>query len=789
MSHKSGSMGRRRSLGIAVGCNAVPNACSWSSAGVLAFAANRSIGIYETLKDFGTEATLIGHKKKVTCVKWLNESSVVSGSEDCTLRVWRLEDGCWKCGQILDHHTKTISALSICEDVLVSAAMDGTFIIYRVFPEHVTMLRKKVFSPLLPLAIAMARLPGTDQYILAVGGTGPQITLYGTCDSLDEEPFELQIKTRLEGHDDWIRSFDFCKHKGDLLLASASQDRYIRLWRIDKRVEIKQKDGLDFELALLENKAHDFHVPDSRCSLWKVSFEALLVSHEDWVYSVHFGADETGTPKLLSASADSSVIIWKADPESQIWLVQAQLGTISTKGASTATGSTGGFWGAIFGPELDGLDPRVCAWNRTGSIRIWRADSEEKWTNIGGIGGHTKQVRSLSWTPRGEYFLTTSLDQTTRLWTRSKDDAWKEFARPQIHGYDIQSIHVVSPSLFLSGAEEKIVRIFRATTSVISLLKRVAGIAFADESAEGFQTAEAANVPALGLSNKALSSNDQGTHLGRADLEDEGGESDKTPLSRLMLDTLSTAPIEDHLQRHTLFPEIEKLYGHGYEIQALTVSHDMQIIVSGCRATSPDHATLRLYDMSTYKEIGQLAGHNLTVTKARFSPDDQYLLSVSRDRSWCLYGKSDTGYHLSHKLAKAHKRIIWDCAWISSLSFVTVSRDATCSVWSITGAETRQIKSIELGAAATAVALIQIVKNATCLLAIGGEDGSVQIHSCSYSDSSFESSLLDAYGDCDGAITGMEFQPPNEAATRHDNVVLAYCSEDCSVRVMEIAIA
>ncbi len=76
-------------------------------------------------------------------------------------------------------------------------------------------------------------------------------------------------------------------------------------------------------------------------------------------------------------------------------------------------------------------------------------------------------------------------------------------------------------------------------------------------------------------------------------------------------------------------PETEKLYGHGYEISILTASHDGSIIATACKASSIDHAVIRLFETKTWHEIKPpLTAHSLTVTRLRFSADDKYLLSV-----------------------------------------------------------------------------------------------------------------------------------------------------------------
>jgi len=85
--------------------------------------------------------------------------------------------------------------------------------------------------------------------------------------------------------------------------------------------------------------------------------------------------------------------------------------------------------------------------------------------------------------------------------------------------------------------------------------------------------------------------------------------------------------------------------------------------------------------------LQKLSGHQLTVTQLSFSPDARYLLSVSRDRRWCLYEKQDSSgaYQLvatTDKSNGVHTRIIWSCDWShDGQFFVTSSRDGKVVAW------------------------------------------------------------------------------------------------------------
>ena len=121
-------------------------------------------------------------------------------------------------------------------------------------------------------------------------------------------------------------------------------------------------------------------------------------------------------------------------------------------------------------------------------------------------------------------------------------------------------------------------------------------------------------------------------------------------------------PLEDHLSRNTLWPEIEKLYGHGYEISALAASHDGSLVATACKASSLDHAVIRLFDTKTWNQVSPpLTAHSLTVARLRFSADDKLLLSVGRDRQWAIFERASEGgseYKLLYADPKDRKSVV-----------------------------------------------------------------------------------------------------------------------------------
>ena len=60
---------------------------------------------------------------------------------------------------------------------------------------------------------------------------------------------------------------------------------------------------------------------------------------------------------------------------------------------------------------------------------------------------------------------TVSADQTCRLWALSRvgrgPGAWREVGRPQVHGHDFTCVAFVSNDVYVSGSDEKVLRVRR----------------------------------------------------------------------------------------------------------------------------------------------------------------------------------------------------------------------------------------------------------------------------------------------------------------------------------------
>uniref|UniRef100_A0A452RQ65 Elongator complex protein 2 n=1 Tax=Ursus americanus TaxID=9643 RepID=A0A452RQ65_URSAM len=571
--------------------NRVRGALSWSSGpgGLLAFGTSCSVVLYDPKKRV-VITNLNGHTARVNCIQWIckqdgSSTELVSGGSDNQVIHWEIEnDQLLKAVHLQGHEGPVYAVHALYQrrasdiglhTLIVSAASDSTVRIWSKKGAEVTCIQTLNFGNGFTLALCLSYLPNTDVPILACGDDDCKIHLFVQRDD------QFQKVLFLCGHEDWIRGVEWATFGRDLFLASCSQDCLIRIWKLYiKSTSSETQD--DDNIKLKENT---FTIEnESTKVVCAVTLETVLAGHENWVNAVHWQPSfyEDGVlqqpMRLLSASMDKTMILWAPDEESGVWLEQVRVGEVG--------GNTLGFYDCQFNED----GSMIIAHAFHGALHLWKqnAANPREWTPEIVISGHFDGVQDLMWDPEGEFIITVGTDQTTRLfapWKR-KDQSqvtWHEIARPQIHGYDLKCLAMISRFQFVSGADEKVLRVFSAPRNFVENFCAITGqslnLVLCTQDGD---LPEGATVPALGLSNKAVF---QGDIASQPSDEEElltGTSFDYQPVA-FHPSILTEPPTEDHLLQNTLWPEVQKLYGHGYEIFCVACSNSKALLASACK--------------------------------------------------------------------------------------------------------------------------------------------------------------------------------------------------------------
>jgi elongator complex protein 2 len=607
----------------------------------------------------------------------------------------------------------------------------------------------------------------------------------------------------LIGHEDWITCFDWSDSAVNgmkvSVLASGSQDARIRLWNfsstttstadavVDDTPAVTEiaNDSDDDDDSVDNDVAEDDEEGESRLEIvdpydpsvvTRVTLEALLIAHEESVTSVTWHPDPRqvyGIDLLLiSSSMDRTILLWGPASDDGIWT------------PLTRVGSAGGILGGSVGSSLLGfcrasVEPEQgrCLVGHAygGTLHFWSLDEPERdntekkdnplnempteeraalvqWKATPCLTGHFNGVTDLCWeASAGEYLLTVSNDQTCRLWApvaKADEDGdaapiWVELARPQVHGYDLSAVASLStethPHLLVTGADEKELRAFDAPKTTTRILKAVTGyLGATDEAAK--ERVERAYIPSLGLSNKASAS--EGAEEDKVDAVERSLESSTVESMRL--------PLERDLGAVSLWPEIQKFFGHNTEIYCLasTLAGGNVLLASSAKARDVDAAAIRLWNVCEGKCVQVLSGgHKSTVATLSFSANGWFLASAGKDRRLCIWKRSETNqcdYSLVWARDSAHKRIIWSvhfCLFDDAV-LLSGSRDGCMKAWRLEDAGDESLQVTEMhsfapsfhrsdgkpdSVTALSVCPVPMDQNGTALLAVGLESGRIEL--------------------------------------------------------------
>ena len=664
-----------------------------------------------------------------------------------------------------------------------------------------------------------------DNYLLMLtGGYDKKINVYSVM-RINTMNHELQNKsidsiktvefcTSLTGHENDIRDISIVSPEifdnvNNIFFCSCSQDSFIRVWNINKLEKNELSEMANNINSMKSNSIYDEYksktsyvikipVYDtekllSKYEYYNIILDSVLSGHEDAVSSVKWGQLDNNDFIILSSSLDFSIGIWVFNKKYNIWDKKYSLGEM--------IGNKHAFFYATF---LNNYK-EVLAYSFHGSLYFWKMNEQEKYEAMPVVHGHFSEVTDLRWDFSHNLLFSCSHDETTRvfgLWGNNK--TWNEINRPQVHGYPINSIACINLGentmcKIISASEEKVLRMFNPPFNIIKFLKELSkkDINFKNDNTNEFYEKKYKNVEgskqALGLMNREVileeADDEKESNFDYSKFDPDAILTNKSEQVYVSEYNYKVPPDEDFLSNNTLWPEEAKMYGHGNEVYTIDISHDGKFLASGQKAQEVKNAKLYLWDINNKKLIKQLDGCTLTIVQISFSPNDNFMLTVSRDRSWNLYIKNNNSYEFLQNMKNAHKRIIWSCSWtLDEKFFATGSRDKFINIWK-KGEDNKFKKytNLEMKEPVTAIEFIGKIfgnkENEIYIFIAGLESGKIIIGKFDVNDKKIE--IL--YEVNKFLENGAKTQKIRSFIKEKENICyFATCSEDFTVRIFNL---
>jgi WD40 repeat protein len=302
-----------------------------------------------------------GHTDVVHCATFsIDGKHIVSGSKDCTIRIWHAQTG----NPVLtppEMHTGGVSSVAFSPNGrrIASGSEDATILIWHALTGRVVAGPFEGHTdPIISVCFSQ------NGNRIASGSTDMTVRVWDARTG-------NSLVGPLSGHTDRVTSVAFSRHGGRI--ASGSYDQTVRVW-----------DAMSGRLVLRP-----------------------LEGHNHWVLFVAFSPD---SKRIISGSVLGDVCVWNGDTGALVSgpLLRHAEGALAvgfTPKDSYSAVSPDGRWIAAY---ADATYETVHVWDsKTGHI-------------VASLEGHSDKIKSITFSPDSRHILTASWDETIRIHTLNR---------------------------------------------------------------------------------------------------------------------------------------------------------------------------------------------------------------------------------------------------------------------------------------------------------------------------------------------------------------------------------
>ncbi len=524
-----------------------------------------------------------------------NGKYAVSGSDDCTIRIWSLETG--KLVRTLEGHNNWVRAVAVMPNnkYVVSGSYDHTIRVWNLETGELIRVLKGHEDGINALAVTQ-----NGKYVVS-GSWDCTIRIW------DMETGNL---TRvLKGHKRRVNTVTVTLN--GKYIVSGSNDRTIRFWNLETGKLEKTLEGLKEEVTAVTVTPNGKHIVsglhDCTIRIWNMEtceLEKTLEGRGGWVHDVSV------TPSgkyAISAFTDNTIQIWNLETGEPIKTIEGHKDEV-TAVAVTPNGKY----------LVSGSDDQT--------IRIW--DLETGIINRT-IEGHKDSVNTVTVTPNGKYIVNGSSDRSIRIWDMETCELIKTL---EGHKDSVKAVAITPNGNYaVSVSGDNIICIWNLETSELTMVLKE----------------HLASVNAVGITPNGKyvisGSNDRSIRIW--DLE-TGKLTRSLEGHRASINSIAVTPNGKHIisgsdDRTISIWDLEtgelvrtlNNYEQGW-VSAVAVTPNGKHIVSG----SSDQ-NIRIWDLETGKLTRTLKGHVSLITTIAITPNGKQLVSGSRDctiRIWNL---------------------------------------------------------------------------------------------------------------------------------------------------------